>query len=65
MAAKNQDTAKDVVTSGASDTAPHGDHQAKDLLDSYSEAKDKPAPESVAQEQEPPENWPGTVRNAS
>jgi hypothetical protein len=62
MAEKKAPAAAAISSGG--DTTPHGDHTAADLADSYSEAKDKPSPESVAQEQEPPANWPGTVRNA-
>lgn len=63
--ATKKDTSSDVVTSDVAGSTPLGDHTAADLLDSYSEAKNKPSPDSIAQEQTPPEGWPGTVRGGA
>lgn len=53
-------TSKNVVTSDVASSTPLGDHTAADLADSYRDNPDKPSPDSIAQLQDPPKNWPGT-----
>lgn len=59
---KKAATSKDVVDSGNAGSAPLGDHTAADLADTYRDNPDKPAEDSIAQVQDPPKGWPGTVR---
>jgi hypothetical protein len=59
---KKAAASQDVVTSGAADTVAHGDHTAADLEGTYRDNPDKPAPDSIAQVQDPPKDWPGVTR---
>lgn len=49
------------MSSGTAATTATGDHTAEQLLSqsNYRDNPDKPAPDSIAQVQDVPANWPG------
>lgn len=60
--AEKKAVTKDVVSSGNAGSTPTGDHTAADLEGTYRDNPDKPSEESIAQVQDPPEDWPGVTR---